>query len=310
MLNRAALLCLFWSLGATLGACVASGTGGPGLHPSDTTTPRPECADKASAARPDSAAVSLQPLATLPERTPGRASEQLALELNVPAYRLDVREAGVVTRSYTVSVGSPGFPTPRGSFLITDIVWNPWWHPPSRDWARGMTPAPPGADNPMGWVKINFRPLYFIHGTPVEESLGRAASHGCVRMANDDAIALARILHRVGTPDLTPSQLDRLERNPRRTETIVLRWPVPLDIVYDLAEVRDDTLRIYPDVYGARPRLTPEHIAETLSRAGYPVQRLDYGLLTELVARARKERISIRIEALSQNGPAAERPRP
>ena len=44
----------------------------------------------------------------------------------------------------------------------------------------------------MRVVKIFFRePAYYIHGTEATGSLGRAASHGCLRMDPDEAGELA-----------------------------------------------------------------------------------------------------------------------
>jgi murein L,D-transpeptidase YcbB/YkuD len=106
----------------------------------------------------------------------------------------------------------------------------------------------------MGRVKLNFRPLYFIHGTPLEKSLGGAASHGCVRVANADAISLARLVHAAGTPSLPMALLDSLVADTSYTRFIVLDAPVPIVIRYDLAEVEADTLVLYRDVYAIEPR--------------------------------------------------------
>jgi L,D-transpeptidase ErfK/SrfK len=48
-------------------------------------------------------------------------------------------------------------------------------------------------------VKIYFKaPYYFIHGTNDPDSMGEAASHGCIRMVPDDAVALARRIQEAG----------------------------------------------------------------------------------------------------------------
>jgi hypothetical protein len=115
--------------------------------------------------------------------------------LIVPAYRLDVIEQGVVTRSISVAVGQPRYPTPLGHFRIDYVVWNPWWRPPASDRAWKERPQAPGWQNPVGRVKLHVTGLVFLHGTPLVESRGTAASHACVRMSNEDAIALARLVH-------------------------------------------------------------------------------------------------------------------
>ena len=51
----------------------------------------------------------------------------------------------------------------------------------------------------MQAVKIYFRaPYYFIHGTNDPDSIGEAASHGCLRMTPEDATSLAHRIERAG----------------------------------------------------------------------------------------------------------------
>ena len=100
----------------------------------------------------------------------------------------------------------------------------------------------------MGRVKLQFAPSYFVHGTPLDESIGQAASHGCVRMHNDDAIALARLIQDSSGVPLSDSALAAILAT-RRTHAVALPTPVPLEIVYRTAEVRHDSLALYPDVY-------------------------------------------------------------
>jgi hypothetical protein len=76
----------------------------------------------------------------------------IELQINVPAYRLDVYERATRARGFRVAVGMPEYPTPTGSFEISRLTWNPWWVPPDREWARGETVTPPGPANPMGRV--------------------------------------------------------------------------------------------------------------------------------------------------------------
>ena len=126
-------------------------------------------------------------------------SSRIRLELNIPAFRLDVHQDGQPVRSFTVAVGMRQYATPTGDFAITTIVWNPTWYPPPSDWARNETVTPPGPSNPMGRVKLAIGNAYFLHGTPAVSSLGKAASHGCVRMSVPDVIELYDQVE-VGTP--------------------------------------------------------------------------------------------------------------
>ena len=124
----------------------------------------------------------------------------IRLEVSLSQRELVVIERGEIVRTYSVAVGQPNHPTPTGSFRTGDIVWNPAWKPPDVAWARDLEYQPPGAPaNPMRGVKIYFRaPDYFIHGTNDSESIGEAASHGCIRMTTRDAVHLARRIELAG----------------------------------------------------------------------------------------------------------------
>jgi murein L,D-transpeptidase YcbB/YkuD len=122
--------------------------------------------------------------------------DALVLSADLTTRRLTVMRGGEVVKEYDVAVGQDRYPTPTGSFTVQKIVWNPGWVPPDEGWARGKKPVPPGhPGNPMKLVKIFFQePDYYIHGTDAVESLGEAASHGCLRMDPNDAGELALLL--------------------------------------------------------------------------------------------------------------------
>lgn len=174
---------------------------------------------------------------------------QMRIVVNLPAYRIDVYVADSVVRSIPVAIGMPRFQSPRGSYAITSLEWNPWWIPPDSPWAAKEHVTRPGPNNPMGRVKLNFRPLYFLHGTPLAGSIGSAASHGCIRLRNADAIALARQVLRFGSPSLTSEAIDALATDSVTTRVVELEQPVPLELRYDLVELRAGRLSVYRDVY-------------------------------------------------------------
>ena len=120
----------------------------------------------------------------------------IQLEVSLSDRQLRVLQEGTLLRSYEVAIGQEKYPTPTGTFSIGRLVWNPRWVPPKVPWAKGKTAKEPGdPDNPMGKVKLFFKePDYYIHGTQAEESLGQAASHGCVRMANSDVVEVAQLV--------------------------------------------------------------------------------------------------------------------
>ena len=115
--------------------------------------------------------------------------EDLSLIVDLSDRKLFVMDGSRVVRQFPVSVGAADFPTPQGTFHISRLIWIPSWTPPPSAWARDHKPEAPGSPgNPMGRVKIFFQePDYYIHGTLLPSSLGRPASHGCVRMRNADA---------------------------------------------------------------------------------------------------------------------------
>jgi murein L,D-transpeptidase YcbB/YkuD len=184
----------------------------------------------------------------------------------------------------SIAVGTRSFKSPRGEFAITSVEWNPWWIPPASAWAVKEKATPPGPGNPMGNVKMNFRPLYFLHGTPLDASIGSAASHGCIRLHNDDAIALARLVHRFGSPSLATTDVDRLVAD-TATKRIELETPIPIALRYERVEVRADTAFVYRDVYGIATHSLASEIARVLAIRGLDTTRLDAARIRRLTSR-------------------------
>jgi lipoprotein-anchoring transpeptidase ErfK/SrfK len=94
-----------------------------------------------------------------------------------------------VWREFAVATGQAIYPTPAGRFDIVVKQMNPWWYPPTQDaWAAGLSPVPPGPNNPLGtrWMGLS-APGVGIHGTDEPGSIGWNASHGCIRMQVPDA---------------------------------------------------------------------------------------------------------------------------
>jgi murein L,D-transpeptidase YcbB/YkuD len=82
----------------------------------------------------------------------------------------------------------------------------------------------------MGRVKMYFAPEYYIHGTPEESTLGQPVSHGCIRMYESDAIALARLILHSGGSKVTDNEIDRLLATPSHTVTMPVPHPIPLEV--------------------------------------------------------------------------------
>lgn len=162
---------------------------------------------------------------------PALASASLNLAVNVEDRQLHVYQNDELLETYAISVGKDEKPTPTGRFTIRKIVWNPSWVPPNEKWARGKTARPPGhPENPMKRVKMFFKePDYYIHGTDDLESLGGAASHGCVRMAPDDVTELARLVMEHGGKPQPAPWYRRIFRS-RSSKTVYLTNPVAIRI--------------------------------------------------------------------------------
>jgi hypothetical protein len=75
------------------------------------------------------------------------------------------------------------------------VVFNPAWVPPDESWAEQREPREPGdPKNPLGRAQLIYDPPRTVHGTNEPASIGKAVSHGSIRMRNADITRLAREL--------------------------------------------------------------------------------------------------------------------
>ena len=235
---------------------------------------------------------------------------QMRVAINIPAFRLDVYVADSLVRSMPVAVGMPSFRTPRGVFAISSVEWNPWWIPPNRPWAAHDRPMSPGPANPMGRVRLNFRPLYFLHGTPLEGSIGSAASHGCIRLANADAIELARFVHRFGSPFLTADDVARLIADRVTTRLLNLDHAIPLEIRYDLVEIHGGRLTVYRDVYRQASQSLGDEVHTALRTYGIDAALVDSTRVRALVRQVPSAGRTIPVDSLKRSGDTYGRDQP
>jgi lipoprotein-anchoring transpeptidase ErfK/SrfK len=157
----------------------------------------------------------------------------LEITANLRSRMLVVRQGGITLKTFAVSVGKDRYPTPTGTFRIRKMIWNPSWRPPpNSDWARGKTAKGPGEPgNPMKVVKIFFKePTYYIHGTGDVESLGSAASHGCLRMDPEEVAELAKLIMEHGGQPREENWFLRIMHSRREEKPIYLDNPVWLTI--------------------------------------------------------------------------------
>ncbi len=100
--------------------------------------------------------------------------------VSIPHRKLALIENGQVVRLYDTAVGAAKSPSPVGDFAIVTRIPNPTYYAPGKV-------TRPGKSNPLGtrWMGLTIKG-YGIHGTNVPRSVGKAASHGCIRMRNRD----------------------------------------------------------------------------------------------------------------------------
>lgn len=146
---------------------------------------------------------------------------------------LYVYDGDTVTTMYDIADGKEPYPTPRGSFRIRKLTWNPSWRPPDSEWAKKKTAKGPGeSGNPMKVVKIFFKePDYYLHGTGDIGSLGFSDSHGCLRMSPEDVTELGRWVLEHGGKWEGENWFMRILHSRRQEKVIFLSNPVPLSVV-------------------------------------------------------------------------------
>jgi lipoprotein-anchoring transpeptidase ErfK/SrfK len=121
-----------------------------------------------------------------------RSDHGTVIVVNRNEHRLLLYKALKVSKTYSVAVGMAGLDTPAGTYTINDKQENPSWHVPNSDWAGDLagTVVPPGPGNPIIARWMGFFDGAGIHGTSDRGSIGSNASHGCVRMLEEDVIDL------------------------------------------------------------------------------------------------------------------------
>jgi lipoprotein-anchoring transpeptidase ErfK/SrfK len=157
----------------------------------------------------------------------------LVLRASVSERMLYVQRGDTTLKTFQVAVGTDEYPTPRGTYTIKKMIWNPSWRPPpNSDWAKSKKPTGPGdPKNPMKVVKIFFKePDYYIHGTSAVESLGSAASHGCLRMDPNEVAELAKLIMEHGGQPREENWFLRLIHSRREEKPIYLDSPVSITI--------------------------------------------------------------------------------
>jgi len=131
------------------------------------------------------------------ETAPGPATPSVneathrRIVVSIPDRKLALLEDGRLLKVYPVAVGASESPSPTGEFQVINRVVGPAYY-------HEGNVTKPGKNNPLGsrWMGLN-KKSYGIHGTNAPDSIGKAASHGCIRMRKRDVEELFELV-RVG----------------------------------------------------------------------------------------------------------------
>jgi L,D-transpeptidase ErfK/SrfK len=172
---------------------------------------------------------------------------------------------GKPIRVFPLAIGMRGWETPTGDFRIATKRKNPTWFPPK--WAKEEEPVPPGPGNPLGdrWMGLSI-PGYGMHATNSPASIGRYASHGCMRMYPEHARALYDRVS-IGTPVKIVYQLFSLGYSPEEGIVYLAHYPDP----YQLGEASAAEVREQLRAYALADVINEAALAEALARpSGVP----------------------------------------
>lgn len=124
--------------------------------------------------------LAVQAIGQQPAATRQVAPAKRVILVSLEDHKLALVEDGQVKKIYIVAVGKPSTPSPAGTFTIERRIKNPTY-------SHNGKIVPPGPGNPVGtrWMGLSIKG-YGIHGTNEPKSIGKAASHGCIRMAKAD----------------------------------------------------------------------------------------------------------------------------
>lgn len=121
------------------------------------------------------------------------AEDRRRIVVSIPDRTLLLLDGDRVLKVYAVAVGKPSTPSPQGEFRVVNRIPNPTWYGSGKIVAAGKR-------NPLGtrWIGLSEKG-YGIHGTNEPRSIGKAASHGCIRMRIRDVEELFDLVD-VGVP--------------------------------------------------------------------------------------------------------------
>jgi lipoprotein-anchoring transpeptidase ErfK/SrfK len=127
----------------------------------------------------------------------GDATSSVRIKVDVKTNMLGVFEGDKIVAAYPVTVGSGEIPTPIGEWKVRGVAKFPTFRYDEKMLKSGERSKhfyilKPGPNNPVGviWIALNKKGIG-IHGTDEPDTIGKVASHGCIRLANWDIVRLA-----------------------------------------------------------------------------------------------------------------------
>ena len=173
-----------------------------------------------------------QPATPLPTPPPPPPPPELRLEVNVAERELYVYRSDQRVATHPVAVGTSEWPTRTGEWTIGQVIWNPEWIPPAEEWAKDEEKKEAGdPENPLGRAQLVYDAPRSIHGTNEPASLGKAESHGSIRVANEVAVELARMVMEAGGAGKDDAWYQRVRQNRGERVEVPIPNPVPIAVV-------------------------------------------------------------------------------
>ncbi|HEV7332580.1 MAG TPA: L,D-transpeptidase family protein [Flavisolibacter sp.] len=219
-------------------------------------------------------------------------SDSNRIMINIPAQQLVVYSDSGKVMTMPVIVGKEGTGTMAFNDEITTVVFNPYWNIPESIVKNEIMPAMkkdpnylkknnmeivsqndsipqirqlPGKDNALGRVKFLFPNSFdiYLHDTPNKALFAqqnRALSHGCIRVAQPDSLALFVLR---GQNDWTLDKI-RAAMNAGKEQSVGVKDPVPVSITYYTAWADPDgKLHFSRDIYGYDQRTAERMFTNT-----------------------------------------------
>lgn len=166
-----------------------------------------------------------------PTAAPAPATADMRVEVDLNARQLKVFKGGQQIATHPVAVGSEKWPTEKGEWTIKQVVWNPDWTPPDESWAEEREPRESGdPKNPLGRAQLVYDLPRTIHGTNQPTSIGKAVSHGSIRLSNDVIVQLAQQVMDAGGAGKDEAWVRQAQQNRRQKQVVDLPRPVPIRV--------------------------------------------------------------------------------